>query len=761
MTSHLYRIGQLCVRRRLLVLCGWLVLAAGLGISTSQTGGTHVTDNVTLPGTGSQRAIDVVQRGFGAAGANGSNPIVLRAPSRTRLTDARERAAVARLVEAYGRDPRVVSAISPLTRAGAAQLSRDRRIGYIALTLRAGAAELTRDQANQLFALAGQARSAGLQVAVGGYLGQQLSNASSANSEAIGLLAAIVVLLLTFGTVVAMGMPILTAIFGLGTGLSIIALLSRIAQVPSSAPALATMVGLGVGIDYSLFVVTRHRTQLAEGVELRESIARAIATSGGAVVFAGATVMIALCSLGLAQIPIVTQMGYLSAIAVLVAVLAAITLLPAALALVGRRIDALRVPGMRLHQDQRPHGWARWARLITRRPWPALIVALALVALLAAPLRALDLGQSDSGQLPTDTTARQAYDMLSEGFGPGFNGPLLVGVSLPARDASALAAAPHLVAALTRVRGVAEVSPPLLSKAGTEAVLTVTPTSGPATEATAALVHRLRTDTIPALTRGTGLTAYVGGATAAFIDLSAEISDRLPIVIGIVLGLSFLLLLMAFRAPLVALKAVVMNLLSIAAAFGVVTYVFGHDWSARLLGIDGVSPIVSFVPLMMFAILFGLSMDYEVFLMTHVRERWRATGDAHTSVVEGLAGTARVITSAALIMVAVFCAFLLSGNPTIKQFGLGMAAAVAIDATLIRCALVPAVLALLGPTAWWMPRWLDRITPPLSIEGEAWFERRGGAEPAARIPPPPPPAPTPNADRRTDGIEVPVGEGAR
>ncbi len=727
MTGVLYRIGRFCAQRRSIVLSAWLLLAGGLGFWTSQLGGAQVTNNVTLPGTDSQRAADVVERGFGSLATNGSNPIVLRAPAGTMLTGATERGAVQDIVALYAHDPGVIGVISPLSRAGAAQLAGDGRTGYIALTLRASPTELTLDQAHHLLSIAQRASSAGIQVAAGGYLGQELSQPSSANSEAIGLLAAIVVLLLTFGTVVAMGMPIVTAIFGLGTGLSVVALLSQVAEVPSSAPALATMIGLGVGIDYSLFIVTRHRTQLSEGIEIRESIARATATSGGAVLFAGATVTIALCSLLLAGIPIVSQMGYLSAVVVIVAVVAAITLLPAALSLVGLRINALRVPGLRLHRDQRPHGWARWALLVARRPWPALLVALAVIALLAAPLGSLDLGQSDTGQLPRDTTARQAYDLLSDGFGPGFNGPLLVSVSIARSSEQVRPALAHLTAALDRTQGVTAVSPPLVSKDGTAALLTVTPTSAPSAQATVTLVHRLRDLTVPAATRGTPLTAYVGGATAAFIDLSSEIEHQLPVVIGVVLVLSFLLLLVAFRAPLVALKAVVMNVLSIGAAFGVVTYVFGHDWSARLLGLDAGAPVVSFVPLMMFAILFGLSMDYEVFLMTHVRERWRVTNDAHEAVIDGLAGTARVITSAALIMVAVFCAFLLNGSPTIKQFGLGMAAAVAVDATLIRCVVVPAVLALLGPAAWSMPRWLERILPPLSIEGEAWFERRDAA----------------------------------
>jgi putative drug exporter of the RND superfamily len=743
MTPFLYRLGQACARRRLVVLGAWLVVALVLGALAKQAG-TQTTDDASLPGTDSQRAADVLSAHYG------TNPLVLAAPRGARLTDARYASAVDRVAKRYEHDRGVLDVVSPLTPAGRAQLSRDERIGYLSLELRASPAELTDDEARRLFDLADAARAAGLRVAAGGYLGQDLSQPGSADSEAIGLLAAVVVLLATFGTVVAMGLPILTAIFGLGTGLSLIALLSQVAQVPSAALDLATMIGLGVGIDYSLFIVTRHRQQLTDGLELRESVARATATAGGAVVFAGATVTIALCSLLLARIPIVTQLGYVSAVAVLVAVLAAITLLPAALAWIGPRIDALplRPARSRARTPARPSrdaatrppaaaaartsaspasAWTRWARGVAARPWPALVAALLVIAALALPARHLSLGQSDTGQLPTDTTARQAYDLLSEGFGPGFNGPLLVAVEIARGHGAASATQAqlaHLGAALAKTPGVAAVSPPLPARDGRAALLTVTPRTAPSDTATETLVRELRDTTVPDATRDTRLTAYVGGSTAGFIDLADGIGDRLPLVIAVVLGLSFLLLLVAFRSVPVALKAVLMNLLSIGAAFGIVTYVFTHAWSSELLGIDGASPIVSFVPLMMFAILFGLSMDYEVFLMTHVRERWQATGDAHEAVVEGLAGTARVITSAALIMVAVFCAFLLNGSPTIKQFGLGMAAAVAVDATIIRCLLVPALLALLGRRAWWMPRWLARATPPLSIEGEAWFERR-------------------------------------
>jgi RND superfamily putative drug exporter len=716
MTPFLHRLGRACARRRLLVLGLWLAAAVVLGVLAQQVG-TETTDNVSLPGTDSQRATNVLTDHFGGTASYGTNPIVLAAPTGAKLTDGRYASSVERLAQAYAHDPGVAAVVSPLTPAGRAQLSRDARIGFLSLVLRDSPTELTLEEAQHLLDVAeAQAGAAGLRVAAGGYLGQDLSQPGSGDSEAIGLLAAVVVLLMTFGTVVAMGMPLLTAIFGLGTGLSLIALLSQVVQVPSAAPDLATMIGLGVGIDYSLFVVTRHRQQLAEGMDVRESVAHAVATAGGAVVFAGATVTIALCSLLLARIPIVTQLGYVSAVAVLVAVLAAITLLPAALSLVGTRIDALRVPGLRARHDARPHGWQRWARGVAAHPWPALLLALAIVAVLAFPVRNLTLGQSDTGQLPTDTTARQAYDLLSEGFGPGFNGPLLVAVEVGGRSAQQQLA--QLGAALAGAPGVAAVSPPAPSRDGRAALFTVTPRSAPSDAATETLVRELRATTVPDATRGTQLTAWVGGATAGYIDLADGISDRLPLVIAVVLGLSFLLLLVAFRSVPVALKAVLMNLLSIGAAFGIVTYVFTHTWSSELIGIDGTSPIVSFVPLMMFAILFGLSMDYEVFLMTHVRERWTATGDAHRAVVEGLAGTARVITSAALIMVAVFCAFLLNGSPTIKQFGLGMAAAVAVDATVIRCLMVPALLALLDRRAWWMPRWLDRVTPPLSIEGE-------------------------------------------
>jgi RND superfamily putative drug exporter len=725
-TGALYRLGHFCGRHGLLVLVAWLLVAVGVAFAATAAG-ENTTDNLTLPGTGSQNAADVLNDKFPSQ-ANGSSPIVFEAPAGARLTDARYKDAIEKTVADYRADPAVRQVIDPFSPEGATQLNPARTIGYLSLTLAISNSALTPEKAQRLVDLDAPLRQAGMRAAAGGLIGQEVSNPSTELSESIGLAAAVIILLFTFGTVVAMGLPILTALFGLATGLGIIALLSHVADVPSATPALATMIGLGVGIDYALFVVTRHRRQMNDGMEPRESAARATATAGGAVVFAGGTVIIALCSLAAAGLPLVTTLGYTSASVVVVAVAAAISLLPAILGLLGTRINRFKVPGLRLHHDHKPRGWARWARFVADRPWPALAISVVVLAALTVPAFGMHLGQADNGALPEETQARQAYDLLARGFGVGANGPVLVAVDLstPARGPSGEppAADPRLQRLrqdMARTAGVAAASQPLVNGQGSAALYTVTPTTAPSSRKTEQLVDRLRADTIPAATRGQAMSAYVGGATAGYIDLADEIGSNLPTVIAIVLVLSFVLLLLAFRSLLVPLKAVVMNLLSIGAAFGIVTYVFDHHWSAGAIGLPGTQPIVSFVPLMMFAILFGLSMDYEVFLMTHVREHWRESGDAHESVIDGLASTARVITSAALIMVSVFAAFVLGGDPTIKQFGLGMAAAVAVDASLIRCVLVPAIMSLLGRASWWMPRWLDRITPELSIEGGEWF----------------------------------------
>ena len=801
MTGGLYRLGGFCARRRWIVIGVWLVVFAALAI-LARTAGPNLSDNLTLPGTDSQRATDQLQARFPSQ-ANGTNPVVLTAPSGKKITASEYKQPIDDTVSAFKQDPDVHSATSPLSSGGASLMSNNKSIGYISLNLKSSASELSTDDAERIVALADPARKAGLTVGFGGYLGQKVSKPETHSSEVIGLAMAMVVLLFTFGTVVAMGLPILTALVGLVCGLSIVTLISHIAVVPTVAPTLATMIGLGVGIDYALFIVTRHLEQRRAGMATRESIARSVATSGGAVLFAGCTVMVALLSLAVVNIPLVTTLGYTSAIVVAVAMTAAITLLPAILGIVGDRIDALHLPLPGVKHDGEAHGWRRWGEFVASHPLPCALVALVVLVALALPTLDIYLGQQDNGALPQSTEARKASDGMTAGFGAGSNGPLLLSVDMSKQPAKAdqsqldkissgekdqkdkanqqaqqqeqqvteqleaqgvppaqaqqqaqaqvqpqlqknldkieqqtetkrkkaeqLATDPRLQDLkkdVAKTAGVKKVTEPLVNKDGTSAILTATPTTDPSDQATSALVDTLRDDTIPKATQGKNMTVDVGGTTAGYVDLASEIASRLIITIGVVVGLSFILLMLAFRSIVIPLTAGLMNLVSIGAAFGVVTAVFEKGWGASLVGLEGEVPIVSFVPLMMFAILFGLSMDYEVFLMTHIREEWLHSRDNRHSVIQGVATTGRVITSAALIMVSVFFAFIINGDPTVKQFGVGMGVAVAVDATLVRCLLVPAVMVLLGRSNWWFPHWLDRILPNFSIEGEEWFRER-------------------------------------
>jgi RND superfamily putative drug exporter len=814
MTGPLYRLGGFCVRHKALVIAVWFVVFCGLA-GASVVLGQNTSDNLTLPGTDSQKATDVLDDKFPDQ-ANGSVPVAFVAPAGHKLDESKYKDAINQVNDAYKNDKHAVSdSTSPFDSDGASQLSKDKTVAYISFLPKQSPSEMNEDAAQALLDKADPGEKAGMEVSIGAYVGQKLSKPSTHPSEVVGIVAAIIILLFTFGTVVAMGMPILTALFALVSGLSLIGILGQLVEVPTTAPALATMIGLGVGIDYGLFIVTRHREQVAAGMAVDESIARANATSGGAVMFAGGTVIIALVSLLVAGIPLVTTLGYTAAIVVLIAVIAATTLLPAVLGVLGPRINALKIPGLKHPHDRKPHGWRRWALFIARHPWTSMAVAVVILFVLAFPIRNLTLGQTDNSAAAKGTQTRMNYDAITHGFGAGQNGPMLVAVSLsdPAKNdqkqlddveqqqkdaekkqqqqaqdditketqqlvaqgvpqqqaqqqatqdvneqqkkdndsqsskdqqeqtqqqedfLKSTASDPRLQDLRTdmeKTPGVKSVTQPLVNDSGDAAVYTVISDYAPSSQKTVDVVNDLRDNTIPKATKGQGMSGDVGGSTAGYIDLAAQITDTLPLVIAVVLALSFLLLMLAFRSLLVPLKAVLMNLLSIAAAFGVVTYVFGHHWSSTLVGLDHSVPIVSFVPLMMFAILFGLSMDYEVFLMSHVREAYKETGNAHRAVVDGLANTGRVITSAALIMVSVFCAFLLTGDPNIKQFGLGMAAAVAIDATIIRCLLVPAIMTKMGKAAWWMPRWLDKATPKLSIEGEEFFEERDRAAAAAQ-----------------------------
>jgi RND superfamily putative drug exporter len=547
--------------------------------------------------------------------------------------------------------------------------------------------------------------------------------------------------------VVAMLLPIVTAILALASTLSVITILSHAITVSTVAPTLATMIGLGVGIDYALFIVTRHFRGLGDGLDLQESIARAVATSGGAVVFAGSTVTIALVSLAVANIPLVTTMGLMAAIAVIVAVLAALTLLPAMLSITGPHINSLRVRGRQPERRDpaRPHKglWARWAGGVARHPVIAMVAALAILIPLAVPLLSLSLGQKDVAALSTSTTERRAYDLISQNFGPGVNGPLIIAVSLgsPAQASTSSSSSSSSNSAgsdarttdprlqtlqkdVSATHGVAAVTPIQIDQAGTTAYFNAIATTGPADQATADLVSTLRSSVIPAADKGTNMTAYIGGTTAGYADLASVIASKLLLQILVVIALSFVLLLLAFRTVVVPVQAAVMNLLSIGAAYGVLTALFQWGWLHGLIGLDGAVPVVSYVPLFMFAVLFGLSMDYEVFLVSQIKEHVDQGQDYTRSVISGLVTSAVVITAAASIMVFVFGGFVLNGDPTVKQFGIGLAVAVILDATIVRCLLVPARMVMLGKHAWYLPRWLGRILPRISIEGTEYFQAR-------------------------------------
>jgi len=721
MTGPLYAIGRFCSRHHYPVLVTWLVLAVAL-VLIGQAGGSKTSENLTLPGTGSTIATELLEDNLPQQ-AYGSNPLVFQAP-KGKLTDPAYAAAIGETVKRLEALHDVNSAASPLTPEGAEFLSKDQTIGYIPVVLAIGPGDIDEEEAQRILDAAKPAEAAGLDVAVGSYVGQQLSKPSTETSEAIGLAAAVIILLFAFGTATAMMLPIVSAVIGLACALSIIRLLEQVIQVPGVASTLATMIGLGVGIDYALFIVTRHKLQLAEGMDLQESIARATATAGGAVVFAGFTVVIALCSLAFAGIPLVSTLGFTAAIAVVVAVCAAATLLPAMLGALGPRINSLRVKIGKAHPDDRkPHGWLRWAEGVADRPWRSAIAAMVVLVVLALPIFQLELGQNDISALPKETTSRQAYDSLNAGFGPGVNGPLLIASEFTTPE-EAKQVVPKLQEAVDGAADVAAVSEPTLDEKGTVSVFTVISQSEPWGDETVDLVEDLRGTVIPQALKGTEARSYVGGQTAGYIDLATQIADKLPLMIAIVVALSFLVLLVAFRSLLVPIKAAAMNLISVAAAYGVVTAVFQLGWGSSLIGLDHAIPIVSFVPLLMFAILFGLSMDYEVFLLTQMREHFKQHGDERRAVTEGLANTGRVITSAAAIMVCVFTSFVLNGDPVVKEFGVGLAVAIAIDSTLVRCLLVPAVMVLLGKRAWWLPRWLDRIVPHISIEGEDYFARR-------------------------------------
>ena len=975
--------------RKWVVLGVWVLLIAGT-TSLVQEFGANTSNNLELPGTGSQSASDLLAERFPPQ-QNGANPIIFRTPDGEKVTDSPYKQAITSSYKAMKDLPDVYSATSPFSQKGGGQISKDEETAFISVLLGIGPEDLTESIAQSFLKAAEPGRKAGMEVAAGGSIGSELSEPATESSEVVGMVAAMIILAFTFGTLVAMGLPLLTAVFGLGVGLALIGLLGHVTEVPTIAPTLATMIGLGVGIDYALFMVSRYRSERGEGLEIPDAIARAVATSGTAIVFAGGTVIIALVSLMVAGIPLVTSLGYASAVAVLTAVLGSISLLPALLALVGRHIDSFALPAFLRPKPKAPREgfWGAWATFVTSKPKRAVALAALILLPLLIPFTSLELGQEDIGATPRDTTERQAYDLLSSGFGPGYTGPLLVAVDLgsPAEPSSTfekqyakaqslqaqledeqaqgqtqaeslqnsaeeleaeqarliaekdalvaegagltdekaqlkrsankldkqrgfvkqlegvvaeaadlaelgaeltaqaavinaklekvrlaeqvtqaqldqpqtpadrarlearlaalqrreakleqdlastqaaqqdlrargaalkreakrirakasktgadvlglaedaagaaleaislvgqknklqlqaanakveasqletqkaeletlqvqasqqqaqaeklkatltdeLTAAggdergtdPRLVSlqdALTDTVGVQVVSPPSINQPGDAAIFTVISKSDPAEPKTAELVTTLREYVIPQSTADTDLETYVGGSTASNVDLAAAISDKLFLVILVVNALGFMVLLMAFRSIVVSAQAVAAIAISVCAAFGVVTACFQWGWGVELVGLDtksGKDPIASFVPLIMFAVLFGLSMDYQVFLMSQIEQaRMKVKRDAQ-AIALGLATGARVISAAALIMICVFGSFILNGDPTVKQFGVGLAVGVALAAMSVLL-LAPALLVLAGKHVWWVPKWADRYLPNLDIEG--------------------------------------------
>ncbi len=753
----LKRLAEVCFRRRRRVLLLWILGIVVLGSVIGAVGSGYSSD-FTLPDVESKRGIDLLDEQFGGQGAGQVGNLVFEADGGIEEPEVRRvvEPFLAEVAEIDG----VQSLASPYDEGNEAQIS-DRgddagRIAYASFEAPSDASF------EETVAIGDEIRAAmpdaeGLRVELGG---QAFAEFEVPSSEALGIGFAIVILIIAFGSVLAMGLPIGVALAGIVSGSIITGLLSNVVNMPDFTSTIGIMIGLGVGIDYALFIVTRFRENLHAGHTIEQSTLVAMNTAGRAVVFAGSTVVISLLGMLIMQLSFVSGMAIGMAVVVAMTLVASLTLLPALLGFAGERIELTRRRGLiaavlvaialvgvglgipalivvtlpvavvvllasfavsslrkpvleRARRPLRETLSYRWSRVVQHRPWTAVLVGAALLIALALPIFGLRLGFSDEGNYPEDTTTRQAYDLLADGFGPGFNGPLSLAAEVPAgTDPASLQAVSDAIAADP---GVAFVSDPRTNDDSTAALWRVVPTTAPQDEATTDLVNRLRDDVLPAATAGTGLDVAVAGGVAIGVDFTDYLSERLPYFLAAVLGLSFLLLMVVFRSLLVPLKAVVMNLLSIGAAYGVVVAVFQWGWGGALLDIEG-APIEPFVPMMLFAIVFGLSMDYEVFLLSRVREEWDRTGDSRASVADGLASTARVITAAAAIMVVVFGSFIGESDRVVKLFGLGLSVAVLIDATIVRMLLVPATMELLGDRNWWIPRWLNRILPRVHIE---------------------------------------------
>ena len=730
MASFLSKLGRFAFRRRGLVVLFWVVALVGAGFAAS-TAAAPPADAFSMPGTESQKAFDLLQAKFPDARADGAAArVVIRAPGTEKITSPARKAQVEKLVADLTKAPQVAGVADPFK---ANAVSGDRTTTYAYVTYKASATELTDAAHDGLTDAMETARDTGLVVEAGGDA-VKIEQAMGGTGEKLGILISAVVLLLTFGSLVAAGMPLLTAMIGVGIGISGITALGSTLGLSATTSTLAMMIGLAVGIDYALFIVSRYRSEIAEGRERADAASRAVGTAGSAVVFAGLTVIIALAGLAVVNVPMLTKMGLTAAGTVAVAVLVAITFVPALLGFapvkVLARRDRKQYTGKPLTARQqrkaakraarrKPNLGARWAGFVLRRPVVVLLTGVLGLGAVAVPAASLELGLPGEGTMAPETTQRKAYDLLSDSFGPGFNGPLMVTVE--ANDAKA--AAEKVRTALEGVRGVDAVSPATANPAGDTAVVNVVPATGPTEAATEDLVRSLR-DMAGGLEARTGASAImVAGQTAMFIDFSQTLDDALLPYLALVVGLAFLLLMLVFRSVLVPLKAALGFLLSVSAALGAVVAVFQWGWLAEFLGVDHPGPVMSTLPIFLIGVVFGLAMDYEVFLVSRMREAYVHGARPGEAVVTGFRYGGRVVSAAAIIMTSVFSGFIMEDNDFVKMIGFGLAAAVLFDAFVVRMAIVPALFALLGKSAWWLPKWLDRILPNIDVEGENLAER--------------------------------------